>query len=142
RSMLYRFREAQAAELGVGGFASQSRPRHASKCERLPDAERWRQQVIQEASRKISQIQNAGLSEHQIREMNDEINRLMREKRAWEYRIKELGGPDYTRIGSRIIDAEGKFLPGTRGYKYYGRAKDLPGVKEFFDSSRRSFCVG
>ena len=27
--------------------------------------------------------------------MNDEINRLFREKRHWEYRIKELGGPDY-----------------------------------------------
>ena len=35
------------------------------------------------------------LNDFQIRDLNDEINRLMREKRHWEYRIKELGGPDY-----------------------------------------------
>jgi pre-mRNA-splicing factor ISY1 len=28
--------------------------------------------------------------------LNDQINRLMREKHAWERRIRELGGPDYT----------------------------------------------
>jgi hypothetical protein len=37
----------------------------------------------------------AGLGEHKIRDLNDEINRLMREKHQWEKRIKELGGVDY-----------------------------------------------
>lgn len=37
----------------------------------------------------------AGLSDYQVRDLNDEINKLMREKLAWEHRIKELGGPDY-----------------------------------------------
>jgi pre-mRNA-splicing factor ISY1 len=30
------------------------------------------------------------------------------------------------------LDAQGKEVPGARGYKYFGRAKDLPGVKELF----------
>lgn len=35
------------------------------------------------------------LDEYRIRELNDEINKLMREKSHWERRIRELGGPDY-----------------------------------------------
>ena len=37
----------------------------------------------------------AGLGEFRIRDLNDEINKLLREKRHWEDRIKDLGGPDY-----------------------------------------------
>lgn len=43
----------------------------------------------------MSQIQNAGLGEFRLRDLNDEINKLIREKRHWEDRIKKLGGPDY-----------------------------------------------
>jgi pre-mRNA-splicing factor ISY1 len=35
------------------------------------------------------------LGEHKIRELNDEINKLIKEKGSFEERIKELGGPDY-----------------------------------------------
>ena len=35
------------------------------------------------------------LGEHRIRQLNDHINKLIREKGHWERRIKELGGPDY-----------------------------------------------
>ena len=37
----------------------------------------------------------AGLGEHAIRDLNDEINKLMREKRHWQRRIVELGGTNY-----------------------------------------------
>ena len=47
-------------------------------------------QVIREVSKKVSQIQNAGLGEFRIRDLNDEINKLLREKRHWEARIIEL----------------------------------------------------
>lgn len=46
---------------------------------------------------------SAGLGEFKIRDMNDEINKLLREKGHWEVRIKELGGPDY-RVSSYSID--------------------------------------
>ncbi|CAG8531024.1 998_t:CDS:2, partial [Ambispora leptoticha] len=74
-----------------------------------------------------------GLSDYQIRDLNDEINKLMREKGHWEDQIKKLGGPDYRRIGPKMMDYEGKEVPGNRGYKYFGRAKDLPGVRELFE---------
>jgi Isy1-like splicing family len=36
-----------------------------------------------------------GLSHYELRQLNDEINQLFREKGRWEYRIKELGGKNY-----------------------------------------------
>lgn len=51
----------------------------------------------------------------------------------WERRIRQLGGPDYAKHGPRMLDNEGKVVPGTRGYKYFGAAKDLPGVRELFE---------
>jgi len=71
------------------------RPYLATECDNVKDAERWRIQIIREISKKVSQIQNPGLGEFRIRDLNDEINKLLREKRHWEDRILELGGPDY-----------------------------------------------
>ncbi|XP_032661429.1 pre-mRNA-splicing factor ISY1 homolog isoform X2 [Chelonoidis abingdonii] len=109
------------------------RPFLASECNELPKAEKWRRQIIGEISKKVAQIQNAGLGEFRIRDLNDEINKLLREKGHWEVRIKELGGPDYARVGPKMLDHEGKEVPGNRGYKYFGAAKDLPGVRELFE---------
>ncbi|CAN7988992.1 unnamed protein product, partial [Ixodes hexagonus] len=74
-----------------------------------------------------------GLGEFRIRDLNDEINKLLREKGHWEDRIKELGGPDYGKVGPKMLDQEGREVPGNRGYKYFGAAKDLPGVRELFE---------
>ncbi|KAM9410032.1 pre-mRNA-splicing factor ISY1 homolog [Pholidichthys leucotaenia] len=126
---LARFRQAQLEE----GKVKERRPYLASECNELPKAEKWRRQIISEISKKVAQIQNAGLGEFRIRDLNDEINKLLREKGHWEYRIKELGGPDYARIGPRMLDHEGKEVPGNRGYKYFGAARDLPGVRELFE---------
>ncbi|RVE72492.1 hypothetical protein OJAV_G00042230 [Oryzias javanicus] len=126
---LARFRQAQLEE----GKVKERRPFLASECSELPKAEKWRRQIISEISKKVAQIQNAGLGEFRIRDLNDEINKLLREKGHWEYRIKELGGPDYRRFGPRMLDHEGKEVPGNRGYKYFGAARDLPGVRELFE---------
>ena len=45
----------------------------------------------------MRKIQNAGLGEHAIRDLNDSINKLLREKYHWNRRIRELGGKDYNR---------------------------------------------
>ncbi|XP_068111103.1 pre-mRNA-splicing factor ISY1 homolog [Hyperolius riggenbachi] len=126
---LARFRQAQLED----GKVKERRPFLASECNELPKAEKWRRQIIGEISKKVAQIQNAGLGEFRIRDLNDEINKLIREKGHWEVRIKELGGPDYSRIGPKMLDHEGKEVPGNRGYKYFGAAKDLPGVRELFE---------
>lgn len=109
------------------------RPFLATECSDLREAERWRRQVIKEVSKKVAQIQNAGMGEFRIRDLNDEINKLLREKRHWEERIIELDGPNYFKVGPKMLDHEGKELPGNRGYKYFGAAKDLPGVRELFE---------
>ncbi|XP_072576276.1 pre-mRNA-splicing factor ISY1 homolog isoform X1 [Vulpes vulpes] len=208
---LARFRQAQLEE----GKVKERRPFLASECTELPKAEKWRRQIIGEISKKVAQIQNAGLGEFRIRDLNDEINKLLREKGHWEVRIKELGGPDYgshrqrererqrhrqrekqapctgsptwdsipglqdralgqrqapnhcatqgslsaiilkyickhgnsgledrihflfflpnKKVGPKMLDHEGKEVPGNRGYKYFGAAKDLPGVRELFE---------
>ncbi|KAM9761291.1 LOW QUALITY PROTEIN: pre-mRNA-splicing factor ISY1 homolog [Dama dama] len=126
---LARFRQAQLEE----GKVKMRRPFLASEGTELPKAEKWRRQIIGEISKKVAQIQNAGLGEFRIRDLNDEINKLLREKGHWEVRIKELGGPDYGKVGPKMLDHEGKEVPGNRGYKYFGAAKDLPGVRELFE---------
>lgn len=108
------------------------RPYLSSECHSLGEAEKWRHQIIGEISRNISEIQNAGLGEHKIRDINDHINKLLREKHHWQKRIKELGGSDYNAMEPKSFDADGRELPGGGGYKYFGAAKELPGVRELF----------
>ena len=141
--MLYRFREAQAAELGLG-TRSDRRPRMASACKSLRECERWRGEILREISRKVSKIQDgasalppceplrtyssftrhvAGLTDYEVRDINDEINRLLREKRHWENQIVALGGANYRR-NVAMLDDDGKEVPGTKGYKYAFLTRD------------------
>eukprot|EP00386_Alphamonas_edax_P013641 GDKI01042110.1.p2 GENE.GDKI01042110.1~~GDKI01042110.1.p2 ORF type:complete len:200 (-),score=49.45 GDKI01042110.1:13-612(-) len=109
------------------------RPRMATEVNDLGDAEYWRRSVVREMSRKIQEIQNASLGEARIRDLNDAINKLIVIKGHWEQRVKELGGPDYRAQASGAVDAAGSELTGKEGYKYFGAAKDLPGVRELFE---------
>lgn len=89
---------------------------------------------------------------HSIRDLNDEINKLIREKGHWERRILELGGPDYAKAAPKVtaddVDAGDAGTAagalgtaatavggggGAAGYRYFGAAKQLPGVKELFE---------
>lgn len=111
------------------------RPYLATECTDLDKAEKFRRQIIGEVSKKVAQIQNAGLGEFKLRDLNDEINKLLREKGHWEDQIKVLGGPDYKKIGPKMLDHEGKEVPGNKGYKYFGATRDLPGVRELFQQA-------
>jgi pre-mRNA-splicing factor ISY1 len=135
--MLFRFRAAQAADLGIIDLGRTRRPKAITSVESIPVCEKWRGQVLKEISRKVSKIQDSALSDPQLRDLNDEINRLFREKYVWELRIRELGGPNYSR-GGRVLDEEGREVPGGgKGYRYFGRARELPGVKELFEQATR-----
>jgi pre-mRNA-splicing factor ISY1 len=70
----------------------------------------------------------ASLSDYQIRDLNDDINRMMKEKYAWEVQLRNLGGPNYGIGTGKVVDDDGKEVPGQRGYRYYGRARELPGA--------------
>ena len=115
------------------------RPYLSSQCDHLHDAEKWRRQIIREISSGISKIQNTGLGEHAVRDLNDSINKLIREKWHWNKRIVQLGGPDYNKVERHnqlaevgISSKNSVGLQGSSGYQYFGVAKDLPGVKELF----------
>jgi len=58
--------------------------------------------------------------------VNDDINKLLREKRHWENQIVSLGGANYRR-NVPMIDEDGKEVPGTKGYKCV-----LPGFRFYF----------
>merc|ERR1711953_808028 len=65
--------------------------------------------------------------------MGDEINKDLREKKYWEEQIKVLGGPDYAAV-PKDVETYGAELASHTGYKYFGAAKDLPGVRELFET--------
>lgn len=135
--MLFRFRAQQAADLGILDTSRTRRPKAISQQEHVPTCERWRGQVLREISRKVSKIQDPALSDYQIRDINDELNKLFKEKWQWEVRIRELGGPNYMRGGAKMLDDEGRVIEGGgKGYRYFGRARELPGVKELFEAAK------
>ena len=117
--MLFRFRAQQAASLGIIDAGRTRRPRVITEVESIPVCEKWRGQVLKEISRKVSRIQESSLSDFQIRDLNDEINKAMREKHMWEVQIRSLGGPNYMRGGGKVFDEEGREIPGGgKGYRY------------------------
>lgn len=150
--MLNRFLAAKKDEQRA---PKQKRPYLATECLDLHEADRWRQQIIKEIGRKVMDIQNAGLGEHRyafdmalrywgcpcgklwarqqqlpicrLRDLNDEINKLIREKGHWEVRIVELGGPDYGKTAPKVTDSEGNDLQGATGrgagYRYVSLQK-------------------
>eukprot|EP01064_Diplonema_japonicum_P031457 TRINITY_DN5637_c0_g1_i1.p1 TRINITY_DN5637_c0_g1~~TRINITY_DN5637_c0_g1_i1.p1 ORF type:complete len:276 (+),score=82.63 TRINITY_DN5637_c0_g1_i1:126-953(+) len=109
----------------------EKRPMLARECNEVADAERYRVQIILEITKKIEDVQNAALGEFRIQELNDEINKLIREKGHWQRQIKNLGGPDHFLASSGY--EEGLRAHGSGGYMYFGAAKNLPGVKELFE---------
>jgi pre-mRNA-splicing factor ISY1 len=63
QSMLYRFRESQAVEMGMGGrVKGERRPRMASAVSSLRECERWRGDIMRDVSRKVSKIQDGKYS--------------------------------------------------------------------------------
>jgi pre-mRNA-splicing factor ISY1 len=116
--MLFRFREQQAADLGIIDAGRSRRPKVITDVTSIPACEKWRGQTLKEISRKVSRIQETNLSDYQIRDLNDEINKAMREKHVWEIQIRNLGGPNYAR-GTRVVDDQGREIPGAgKGYRF------------------------
>jgi pre-mRNA-splicing factor ISY1 len=137
RAMLNKWvkmREEGNATIPVRG----RRPKLASECNHLSDAEYYRNQILREISGGIAKIQNPALGEHTIRDLNDEINRKLREKYHWNRRIVELGGVDYNAMERQrqIEEGDTQSVPGLGGYRYFGAAKELPGVPELLEKQR------
>lgn len=126
QSTLNRMAQAKARSAGVLESNPQFRPKYVQLVKGLPQAEKWRLVVMGEISTSLTRIQDPSINMAQIRDINDRLNKLFREKRAWEHHIKLLGGADYTRLS-------GDSGLAVKGYKYYGRARELPDVKEMLE---------
>lgn len=140
QSSLNRFLAFKNKEAGVLESNPSDRPKYVQSVTSLPQAEKWRSVVLGEISTRLTRIQDPSLGDSQIRELNDTLNKLFREKRAWEYHIKDLGGNDYINYGKgfssigKVSNEAGVFL---NGYRYFGRAKELPDVKEILTSQKK-----
>lgn len=58
QSMLFRFREQQAADLGIIDAGRTRRPKIITEVNTIPSCEKWRGQVVKEISRKVTKIQD------------------------------------------------------------------------------------
>jgi pre-mRNA-splicing factor ISY1 len=132
--MLYRFREAQAAELGLG-TRSDRRPRMASVCRAYVNASDGEEKyfslvgrcrryktvcnsrVVLSRSCILTFLRAAGPTDYEVWDLNDDINKFMREMRHWENQIISLGGANHRR-NVTMLDDDGREVPGTKGYKY------------------------
>lgn len=130
QSALNRFQQEVSRQAGVLESNPNLRPKYVQSVKSLPQAEKWRSVVISLISTNLTRIQDAMLDESTIRELNETINKLLKEKKAWEHHIKSLGGPDFLRFGPNL-ESTGLVddFSGNKGYRYFGRAKDLPEVK-------------
>ena len=54
----------------------------------------------------------------------------------WGHKWKDCRAPGggASKEQAQALDAEGRPLPGGGGYRYFGAARDLPGVKELFEA--------
>ena len=108
------------------------RPLSAYECKTATECLYWRNDVVKEIQKKIGQINNPNLPANTVRDLNDEINRLIRSKGHWDRRIRELGGSIRDAADQNDEDEDpdsALFIGGGNTYKYYGAAKNLPEVR-------------
>jgi pre-mRNA-splicing factor ISY1 len=108
------------------------RPTNPKHVKNISDCEIWRSKIIKEISNKIVEIQNTLYEEDKIKAVNDKINILLNEKDDWEERILQLGGKDYR------LDDQGEMKRKKGEYMYFGRARELPGVRELYEIEKVS----
>lgn len=130
---LNRFQALKNKQAGVLESNPNLRPRYVQSVDSIPQAERWRTTILSEISINLTRVQDEVLGDFQIRDINDTLNKLFREKRAWEHHIKSLGGADHINYGKDRFENSVVL----HGYRYFGRAKDLPDVKEILAAQQK-----
>ncbi|SCU97134.1 LADA_0H04676g1_1 [Lachancea dasiensis] len=132
-SVLVRFQELEAEK--SGGYKDYSRFKRPTRIRSIQDsqeAQQWRRQVLQDMNSRITRMHDPSLNEIQLREINDEINDLLHEKNQWERHIyHNLKGPNFSRDSKAGVT--GTLLKGRR---YFGRALELPEVRELLKQDR------
>ncbi|KAH0785399.1 Cell cycle control protein [Histomonas meleagridis] len=102
----------------------------------LAECERWRKRVLETMDEKLTRLYTEPIPPAETRFLNDEVNKMIKEVRRWEMRIVELGGIDYSRVGVKMPDGD-ILNTNNNQYQYFGRARNLPGVKELLEEERK-----
>lgn len=145
QSMLHRYLRSKGGDSVrgvVGGVYEKRRPYLATLCDDLDEAEKWHRQVESDIRRNVDEIQNETLGEGRVRDLNDKINKLLRERKHWRRRIVELGGRGaaaeaYTESSATTKSQADDDVFECDGYRYFGAARNLPGVREMVEARRR-----
>lgn len=102
----------------------------------IQEAEGWRSRLSEKLRDNLNRLYNEPLPEAETKYLNDKVNEQIKELRRWETRIVELGGIDYSRDG--ISAPDGDILNSkTNNYQYFGRARELPIVKELIEAEKK-----
>ncbi|CAI4034452.1 hypothetical protein SMKI_10G2450 [Saccharomyces mikatae IFO 1815] len=138
-SVLVRFQEQQAeSTTGYKDYSRYTRPRNVSKVKSIKEANEWKRQVSKEIQQKSTRIYDPSLNEVQITELNDELNSLFKEWKRWQWHINhtlmEKRTKRKTLEDSHLLSNAGKLINGKR---YFGRALELPEVKEWLKQSQK-----
>ncbi|PUU81775.1 Isy1-like splicing factor, partial [Tuber borchii] len=97
----------------------------------IPAIEKWHGRP-EDISRKVTKIQHTGLSDYQIRDLNDEINKRTRENHVWEVQLRNPGRPKNIRSSPKA------YSEGGVSNKYFDHARELPRAKWLFDELKAS----
>jgi pre-mRNA-splicing factor ISY1 len=119
------------------GRIHQTRPVHTHFVTSVEECQKWLNQIISEITQSVSLIQSPQLGETKIRETNDNINKLLKERRYWEKRIIELGGFEYAeKIGINCQEERRKKAQQEQYDKSYNQAI-LTGDLQAFNKRQR-----
>jgi len=144
QSMLYRFREAMRIESGQKRHPKDRTPLLPATTNSISIAEAARKDALKEVNRLIARVQDQDAELALIRTVNEEINTRIAHVRAWDERIRELGGLN-PRSQRRLDELEEALLAqegasdaddddallSINGVYYFGRARELPEALEF-----------
>lgn len=110
------------------------RPYLSTLCDDVEEAGKWHAQVLRDIRRNVEEIHKAEVDDTKARELNEKINKLLRERKHWERRIVQLGGKDRGKERhSNGGDDVSKDVFKHNGFFYFGAARNLPGVKEMIE---------
>lgn len=108
--------------------------KHTADVSSVEEAEEYRMGVFSDFSGLLRKLHDPETPLESIRGLNERANQLLKTRRAWEYRIKELGGPDHLQTSARLQSVSMNI----NGFRYFGRAKDLPDVIEQLETQKKT----
>jgi hypothetical protein len=128
QALVGRFRDAMLTQAGLRRDPFDETHYNPLLCTSVPICLNNRLQVSREIDRKLIRLQDSSLieDEMELRLLNDEVNKLVGLFDQWNYRLKQLGG---TREVKELYE-QGIEVVQKRGYRYFGKAKELPEAKK------------